>query len=121
MQPRSDRQGHSGCRPPAPKNQVSRLATSIHSRWPDLEVAGTELGIDDRNGLIIGPTESAANAELVHEVFGERDVTVKVGMLSVVKEPAVDDAVPAFGLEHFGPVDEQNGTMPGGDVAINLP
>ncbi len=42
-------------------------------------------------------------------------------MLGIVKEPAVDNAVPARRLEHFRPVDQNHAGMPRGDVAIGLP
>ena len=72
-------------------------------------------------GYLRRPGKGASPVELIHQVLGQCDVTGQVGMLGIVKEPAVDDAVPAPGLEHFRPVDQHHRTMPRGDVAIGLP
>ena len=53
--------------------------------------------------------EKAPPGELAHQVLGQRGVALKVGMLGIVKELAVNDTVPAPRLEHVRPVDQHHG------------
>ena len=102
----------------APKNQASRRQISISRsasmpKWRAHSSTSTT-----GTGLSVGQPKARRSTQLLQKVFGQSDVAVKVGMLGVVKQVRRNDAVPALGLEHLGPIDQEDRRVPGGNVAI---
>ena len=61
-----------------------------------------------------------ARTQLFEKIFSQSYVAPKVGVLRIVKEVLVKNAVAAFRLEHLGPINQEDSRVPSGNIADHL-
>ena len=79
-------------------------------RGVKLEVVGTLFEVNAGSWCRIGPTKRPSSCELFKQLLGQRDITLEIQVLRVVKQMIIQNSVRALAGKHRGAID-QDGMM----------